>query len=98
MILIFHKYFTFDMECSYLNIQLHKNTPAVKHLPNIRNFCSKIIPFIYYYKKQVDSYNQTVYNIFTREIPLILLAFIKNKEDKRGLITTLVADFIGLAY
>ena len=26
---------TFDMICSYLNIQLDKNTHAVKHLPNI---------------------------------------------------------------
>ena len=50
--------YTFDMECSYLHIQLDKNTHTVKHHPNIRNFCSKIIPFNYYYKKQVDSYNK----------------------------------------
>ena len=66
---------TFDMECSYLHIQLDKNTHAVKHLANIRKFCSKIIPFIYYYKKQVDSYNKMVYNILTKEIPLILPCF-----------------------
>ena len=36
---------TIDMECSYLYIQLDMNTHAVKHLPNIRNFCSKIILF-----------------------------------------------------
>ena len=30
---------TFDMECSYLNIQLDKNTHEVKHLPIIRNIC-----------------------------------------------------------
>ena len=41
----------FNMECSYLHIKLDKNTHAVKHPPNIRNLCSKIIPFIYYYKK-----------------------------------------------
>ena len=41
---------TFDMEYSYLNIQLDKNGHAVKHLLNIRNFCSKLIQFIYYYK------------------------------------------------
>ena len=29
---------TFDMEISYLNIKLVKNTHAVKHLPNIINF------------------------------------------------------------
>ena len=29
---------TFDKECSYLHIKLDKNTPAVKHPSNIRNF------------------------------------------------------------
>ena len=86
-----------DMEYSYLNILLDKNTHAVKHLPNIRIF-SKIIPFIYSYMEQVDSYNQTVYDILTKEIPLIILAFKKDKKEKRCIITTLIASFFGLAY
>ena len=67
-----------DVECNYLSFQLDKGTHAVKYLHNIRNFCSKTVPFIYYYKKQVESYEQTIYNILTKEIPLITLAFIKN--------------------
>ena len=51
---------TFDMECSYLHIKLDKNIHAAKHLPNIRNLCSKIIPCIHYYKKQVDFYIKRV--------------------------------------
>ena len=75
---------TFGIECSYLLIQLDKTTHVIKHLPNIRNFCSKIIPFNYY-KKQVDSYNKMDYNILTKEIPLILLASKNNKKEKRGI-------------
>ena len=86
------------MECSYTNIQLDKNNHAVKHLPNIQNFCSKIIPFIYYYKNQVETYNQMVYNILTKEIPLILPIFKNNKKEKRGIITSLVTGFIGLVF
>ena len=89
---------TFDMECSYLNIQLDQNTHAVKHLPNIQNFSSKIIPFIYYYKNQVHSYDQRLYNILTKDIPLILSTFKNNKKEKRGIITSLVTGFIGLAF
>ena len=89
---------TFGIECSYLHIKLDKNTHAVKHLPYIRHFCSKIIPFIYYYKKQVDSYNKTVHNILTKAIPLILLTFKMNNREKKGINTTLVTGFIGLAY
>ena len=33
-----------------------------------------------------------------KEIPLILLNFPKNRKEKRGIITSLVTSFIGLAY
>ena len=33
-----------------------------------------------------------------KEIPLILPNFQKNKKEKRGIITSLVGGFIGLAY
>ena len=56
------------------------------------------MPFVYCYKKQIDSYNKTVHNILTKEIPLIFLNFQKNKKEKRGIITSLVAGFIGLTY
>ena len=39
-----------------------------------------------------------VNNILTKQIPLILPTFTKNKKEKRGIITTLVTSFIGLAY
>ena len=88
----------FDMECSYLHIKLDKNTNAVKNLPNIRNCCSNIISFIYYYKEEVDSYNNTVYNILMKEISSIGPTLKKSKREKRGIVTTLVTGFIGLAY
>ena len=63
---------TFDTHCSYLNVNLDKNKYPIQHLPNIKNFCLKIVPFIYYYNEQIDSYNKTVYNVLMKEIPLIL--------------------------
>ena len=85
---------TFDMHCSYLNVNLNQNKYPAQHLPNIRNFCLKIVPFVYYYEKQIESYNKTIYNILTKEIPLILLNFQKNKKEKRGIITSLVTGLI----
>ena len=52
---------------------------------------------VYFYKKQIDSYNKVVHDILTKEIPLILPNFPKNKKEKRGIITLLVTGFIGLA-
>ena len=34
---------TFDTESSYLHTQLDNSTHAVKHLPNMRSFCSILI-------------------------------------------------------
>ena len=65
-------YITFDMDCSYLNVKLNSRIHAVKHFPNMRNICSKIVPLVYFYKKKCDYYNKSVYNILTKEIPLIL--------------------------
>ena len=86
-----------DIECNYLNIQLDKDILAVI-IYLISKFLFIIIPFIYYYKKQVDYFNQMVYHILTKEIPLILLAFKKIKKEKRGIITMLITGCIGLAY
>ena len=36
----------FDSHCSYLNVNLHKSRYPVQHLPNFRNFCYKIMPFV----------------------------------------------------
>ena len=88
----------FDSECSYLIVNLNKHRYATQYFPNIKNFCKKIVPFIDFYKKQIDYYNKTVHDILTKEIPLILLNFPKNRKQKRGIITLLVTGFIRLAY
>ena len=88
----------FDSECSYFDVDLDKHRYPVHYLTNIRNICTKIVPFVYFYKKQIDSYNKIVHDILMKEIPLILPNFQKNRKEKRGIITSLVTGFIGLAY
>ena len=43
----------FDSECSYLNVNLKHRYP-MQCLPNFQNFCKKIVPFIDFYKKQIN--------------------------------------------
>ena len=71
---------------------------SVDIMPKLKNFCLKIVPFVYFYKKQIDSYNKTVHDILIKEIPLILLKFQKKEKEKRDIITSIVTGFIGLAY
>ena len=55
------------------------------------------MPFIDIYMKQIDYYNETVHDILTKEIPLILPNFPKNRKKKRGKIISLVTRFIRFA-
>ena len=88
----------FHSECNYLNVDLDRHRYPIHYLPNIKNLCTKIVPFVYFYKKQIDSYNKTVHDILMNEIPLILPDFPKNRKEKRGIITSLVTGLIRLAY
>ena len=54
--------------------------------------------FVYYFKKQIDSYNKTVQNILMKEIPLIPPNFQSKKKEKISKIASLVTGFIRLAY
>ena len=88
----------FDSNCSYLNVDINRSKFPTQYLPNIRNFCKKIVPFIYFYKEQTDYYNQTTQEILTKEISLILPTFPKYRKEKRSTISPLVTSFISLAY
>ena len=59
-------------------------------------FCKKIKPFVIYYKRLINSYNNTVHKILEKEIKLLLPQV--QSRQKHGIITTLVSSFIGLAY
>ena len=67
-------------------------------IEEIKTYCIKIAPYIQYYKKQIEYYNQTATDIMTNEIALILPTIDNSKRQKRGIITSLITGFIGLAY
>ena len=82
-------------ECNYLNVGLSRHRYPIQYIPNIKNFCKKIMPCIdFYKKKQIDYYNQTAHDILTKEISLILPNFPKDKNKKKSIISSLVMGFI----
>ena len=60
-------------------------------------YCRKILPHIHFCKKQIKSLNETGHHIFKNKIDIILPQFPIRKE-KRGIITSLITGFTGLAY
>ena len=96
----------FDSNCSYLDVDINRSKFPTQYILNIRNFCKKIVPFIYFYKEQIDYYNVIIiiiiiisaHEILTKEISLDTTNVSKRKKEKRSIITLLVTSFIGLSY
>ena len=61
-------------------------------------YCAKTALHMALYKKQVDFYSQTAYEIITNDLALILATISKQERQKRGIITSVITGFIGLAY
>ena len=63
--------------------------------------CQRIVPYVRYYQKQIEYYNQTVYNILQNEIGLILPTFTESNRKKRFLsavLGTVASKLVGLAF
>ena len=86
----------FDDTCAYTENKYAQNTESRKYMLELKAFCNKVKPFVTYYDKLINSYNNTPYNILEKEIKL-LFPEVKRKQ-RCGIITTLVSSFIGFAY
>ena len=98
--------FQFDYNCSHV-VNIEKGTrfkilSIIKEMFDV--YCKNIIPYMYLYKHQVEYYEKTVYEILEKDIGLILPKFedreknVKQKRQKRQIISALISGFIGLAY
>ena len=86
----------FDSNCSYLD---GNGNYIRKHLRH----CLRIVPYVDFYKRQIEYYNITAHRILTKGIGLILPTFLTEKRPKRGAILVSVlggiaSSVIGLAY
>ena len=86
----------FDDTCAYTKKEYAQNTESRRYMLELKAFCNKVRPFVTYYAKLINSYNNTVHNILEKEIKLLLPQV--NRKPKCGIITTLVSSIIGLAY
>ena len=88
----------YNKGCNHLDEAKTKGGYNTGMIDEIKQYCIKIAPRIDYYRKQIAYYNQTASDILTNEIALILPTFTKQDRHKRGIITSLITGFIGLAY
>ena len=62
----------YDETCMYVDNKNAKNTETRKYMLDLKTFCKKIEPFVVYYRRLINSYNNTAYNILEKEIKLLL--------------------------
>ena len=83
----------FNEKCEYLQEEKGWTIETKQYIHDLIKYCSKISPFIHYYKDQISSFNHTAHNILTDEISIILPQFPKVRKEKRGIITSLISWF-----
>ena len=86
----------FDYMCTYTDKEYPPHTDSRRYMLELRAYCKKGKPFVTYYNKLLNSYNNTAHNILEKEIKLLLPQV--GKRQKCGIITTVMSSFIGLAY
>ena len=62
----------FHDTCAYMENKCAHNTESRKYMLELKAFCNKIKPFVTYYSKLINSYNNTAHNILQKEIKLLL--------------------------
>ena len=86
--------FAFDLTCNHLNSERAFKQRYLKH-------CQRIVPYVRFYQKQIEYYNQTAYNILQNEIGLILPTFANGNRRKRfisAVLGTVASELLGLAF
>ena len=61
----------YDNTCTYLDDRHICDADTKKYLLDLLTFCKKIEPYVFYYKRQIKSYNNTAHNILKNKIDLI---------------------------
>ena len=86
----------YDAKCAHLDNP--KPGQIIGMIKEVKCYCVKTAPHINYYRKQIAYYNEMAIDILTNELALMLPTFPKQDRQKRGIITSLITGFIGLAF
>ena len=88
-----------DSKCSCFT---GNDTQKNSYFPKLLAYCLKIMPYIEFYKKQIEYCNHTAYELLMNEIGLILPTFQKKKTKRGAILASVLGGIasctISLAY
>ena len=76
---------SYDSDCKYLDDAKKRTNYPIELIKEMKMYCAKIALHIAFYKKQIDYYNWTAYEIITNELALILPTIARQERQKRGI-------------
>ena len=66
-------------------------------IKDLITYCIKLRPYMASYKMQINAHNKN-HHILKNEVDLILLKFPEGRKSKRGIFSTIISGFVGLAF
>ena len=89
----------YGKECKYIcNLDDQDNEQIKQNIKDLLLYCSKLRPYMAFYKMQIKSLNSTAHHILKNEVDLILPKFYEGQKSKRGIFSAIISDFIGLVF
>ena len=89
----------YNKECNYIsNLDDQDNDQIKENIKDLLLYCPKFRPYMAFYKMQIKTCNNTTHHILKNEVDLILPKFPEGWRSKRGIFSTIITGFIGLAF
>ena len=89
----------YDKECKYLcDFDDQDNEQIKQIIKDILLYCSKLRPYMAFYKMQIKAHINTAHHILKNEVDLILPKFCEGQKSKRGIFSVIISGFIDLAF
>ena len=75
----------YDKECKYIhNLGDQDNEQFKQNIKELLLYCSKLGPYMAFYKMQIKAHNSTPHHILKNEVDLLLPKFYEGQKSKRG--------------
>ena len=88
-----------EKECKYLcNLEDQDNEQIKQNIKDLVLYCLKLSTYTAFYKIQIKAHNNMAHHILKNEVDLILPKFYEDQKTKRGIFSTIISSFVGLAF
>ena len=84
----------YDNVCNYLcDLDDQDNEQIKQNIKDLLLYCSKLRPYMAFYKMQIKAHNITAHHILKNEVDFILPEFNEGQKNKGGIFSAIITGF-----